>query len=201
MSKVIYLRFGWLITPRLVFLVPSVPTLVGFRFNGELGIWGNVVPPSLCCFISSTCLIDRVPTEPPPSRKRAECTALSLWQLGFLHLRLTKSKKARRKDSVIDHDRPFQKLSFIAYISFETLTSRKHQTLGPIVLQWLNMGLMVTGKSGRSYICARVFIIENHTLAFVFLKDCLSPNHSEQTFDISPHLLPNNNCFWSLWKA
>lgn len=64
--------------------------------------------PTLCCFISTAHLIDRVPTEPPPSRKWAKCTALSVWQLGFLHLRLTKSEIVRRKDSVIDCDRPFK---------------------------------------------------------------------------------------------
>lgn len=106
--KLSYLSVIWLIKPQLVFLILSVHTLVGFRFNSELGIWGYVVPPTLYCFISSTRLIDRVSTEPPPSCKRAECTALSVWQLGFLHLQFTKSKKARRKDSVIDRDRPFQ---------------------------------------------------------------------------------------------
>lgn len=125
--------------------------------------------PTLCCFISSTHLIDRVPTEPPPSCKRAECTALSVWQLGFLHLRLTKSKKSEKKRQRHRSWQAFSKLSFIANVSFETLTSRKRQTLGPVVLQWPNMGLMVTRKSGRSCkccwelhlfcLCARVFVM------------------------------------------
>ncbi len=102
-----YLSAMWLITLQLVFFVFSVSLWLASGLMVNLA-FEEMWSPTLCCFISSTHLIDRVPTEPPPSHKRAECTVLSVWQLGFLHLRLTKSKKARRKDSVIDRDRPFQ---------------------------------------------------------------------------------------------
>lgn len=127
-------------------------TLVGFRFNGELGIWGNVVPHPLLLY-----LIDpfdwQGPDRAPSLMQTGRMYSFIGVTAGISTLTTYKEYKSAKKRQRHRSWQAFSKLSFIANVSFDTLTSRKRQTLGPVVLQWPNMGLMVTRKSGRSCKC------------------------------------------------